>query len=66
MPRIFTRETAELTAVAGARGARSGPGWCKPTQALANIPFASAPALAGHARAKVRPGAEVLLATQRR
>ncbi len=63
VPRIFTRETAELTA-SPARESPTRARLVKPTQALANIPFASAPALAGHARAKLRPGAELLLATQ--
>ena len=63
VPRIFTRETAELTA-SPAREAPVRARLVKPTQALSNIPFPTAPTLAGHARAKVRPGAELLLATQ--
>jgi Ca-activated chloride channel homolog len=60
VPRIFTRETAGLTAQPAAeRESRARLG--RKAEALAGIPLGAAPPLSGFTRARPRPGAEVLL-----
>jgi hypothetical protein len=60
IPRIFTREAAQFTR-SNLVEAPSRVVATRPAQALAGIPFGSAPALHGYARARARKGAEVLL-----
>ena len=60
IPRIFTRETTRFSP-SNLVEAPSRIRKTRPARAIEGIPFASAPPLAGYARARPRRGAEVLL-----
>jgi Ca-activated chloride channel homolog len=62
IPRIFTRETTRFSP-SNLVEAPSRIRTIRPAQATAGIPFDAAPPLGGYARARVRAGAEVLLAS---
>ena len=64
LPRIFTRETAEVTSsTEDPRGSRVRA--AASAEALRDVPLASAPPLFGHSRARERGRAEVLLRSDR-